>query len=106
LELDIIWHHAWSIFTSKLRKAHIHLMDSKDELVWQFNNSRGQYTTKEGSQALISEGKNKMSGGTKALANQGVAERSNFLLACIKGTNAYLGSFAKRGKQGSSICYL
>jgi hypothetical protein len=58
LGLDIIWHKTCSIFTSELRKAHIPLMDYENELVWQFKNLGGKYSTNNGYHALISEGEN------------------------------------------------
>jgi len=45
----------WHGLTLELRRAHIHLVDTEDKLVWQFNNHGGQYSSKEGYHALIAK---------------------------------------------------
>jgi hypothetical protein len=54
LALDANWHNVWAQFISKIKRTHIHLSGVEDELVWYFNKSKGQYSTKYGYKAMIS----------------------------------------------------
>lgn len=55
LGLPFVWHQCWNLFLLALSRAHIRIVDNRDEVVWVYDVSGGQYKVKFGNQALVED---------------------------------------------------